>query len=77
MIILVGLIGGYVYYSSSYSEELFPLPVNIQKSTLESFKSMIIDFSVLDDATYRSLRVFGELPVTPGFSGKSDPFSPF
>ena len=77
LIILVGLIGGYVYYSNSYSEEPFPLPVNIQKSTLESFRDLIIDFSILDDAVYRSLRVFGELPVTPGVSGKSDSFSPF
>ncbi len=66
-----------MYYSSSYSEEPLPLPVSIQKSTLELFKDMIIDFSILDDLTYRSLRVFGELPVTPGVSGKSDPFSPF
>ncbi len=77
LIILVGLVGGYVYYSNSYSEELFPLPVNIQKSTLQLFKEMVIDFSILDDSVFRSLRVYGELPVTPGVSGKSDPFSPF
>lgn len=77
LIALVGALGGYVYYTSVYSEELFPLPPNVQRSDLAAFKDITVDFSVLDDEIYRSLRAFGELPVNPSAPGKSDPFTPF
>ena len=60
-----------------YSEELFPLPASVQKDGLEMFKNLSVDLSVLDDETYKSLRVFGELPVNPSAPGKSDPFTSF
>lgn len=77
LIILVGAFGGYVYYTNVYEEESFPLPPAVQKGDLASFKNISIDLSVLESEVYRSLRVFGELPVNPSAAGKSDPFTPF
>ena len=47
------------------------------KDDLAMFENLTIDFSILDDTRFRSLRVFGESPVRPGVTGKRDIFAPF
>ena len=78
LIILVGLIGGYIAYSQwlqPLEEAIPPAPVS-QQDTLKSFQSLKIDFSVLNDAAYKDLVTSGESPVSPGVAGKKDLFAP-
>lgn len=44
---------------------------------IQDLKNLNVDFGVLDDGQYRSLQVYGDLPVIPGISGKRDLFAPF
>ncbi|MDP2647897.1 MAG: hypothetical protein Q8P35_01485 [Candidatus Yanofskybacteria bacterium] len=76
LIVVLGLVGGYVYHSqfgSSFSmPELPPAAKEIQ-----DLKNLNVDFGALDDDKYHSLQVYGDLPVIPGISGKRDLFAPF
>jgi len=78
LIVLVGLIGGYVVYSQwvKPSETLVPPPTISTKDGPATLKSIKIDFSVLDDSTYKKLITSGESPVNPGITGKKDLFAP-
>jgi len=69
---------GYLYYSQSSQliQVISEQPAST-KDDLNSFKDISLSFSVLDDSRFKSLRVFGELPVKPGVTGKRDLFSPF
>ena len=70
---------GYLYYSQSIQPAQLPIkpPPLSEKDNLSMFKDLTIDFSILDDAKFKSLRVFGESPVRPGVTGKRDIFAPF
>lgn len=72
-IILLGLVGGYIFYSSSV-----PGSIEAPKSSdLDRLKNAKIDFAILNNEKYRSLKIFGEMPVNPGSTGKPDLFSGF
>lgn len=75
LLILVGAVGGYIYYSqvSSIEAEVAAPPV----STLDTLKELKLDFKALENEKYQALKVFGESPVLPGTTGKSDPFATF
>ncbi|KKS25041.1 MAG: hypothetical protein A2736_00815 [Candidatus Yanofskybacteria bacterium RIFCSPHIGHO2_01_FULL_41_27] len=79
LIIILGLAAGYIYYSQfsfSSSPVVAPLPISA-KDDLKKFETLKINFSILDNAKYKSLEVFGESPVVPGVTGKKDIFAPF
>jgi len=79
LILVVVFAIGYLYYSQSIQPAqlpISPLPLSA-KNDLAVFKNLTIDFSVLDDSKFKSLRVFGESPVKPGITGKRDIFAPF
>lgn len=51
--------------------------VTANKEELESLKNFSIDFSILDNKTYKTLEIFGENPVDPGVTGERiNPFAP-
>ncbi|MEK7138756.1 MAG: hypothetical protein AAB799_01095 [Patescibacteria group bacterium] len=79
LILVVAFAVGYLYYSQS--PQLAPIPAGqpatLTKDDLSSFKDISLNFSVLEDARFKSLRTFGESPVKPGVTGKRDLFSPF
>jgi hypothetical protein len=79
LIIVVTFAMGYLYYSRSIQPgqlSVVPPPIT-DKDALVMFRDLIIDFSILDDTRFKSLRVFGESPVRPGVTGKRDIFAPF
>lgn len=78
LIVLIGLVGGYVVYSEwlKPAETLVPAPLINNQDSLNTFKNLKIDFTVLDDPAYKSLVTSGESPVNPGITGKKDPFAP-
>ncbi len=77
-IMALGIIAGYLFFSMTIqgSEEEIPLPV-IADDTLSKFKGLSLDFSIFDDARFKSLKIFGESPVQPGPTGRLDIFAPF
>lgn len=77
-IILAGLIGGYIYYSQTPVETSPIQTVSISADdNLSKFKDLKFDFSILDDARFQALKIFGESPVLPGSTGRTDIFAPF
>ena len=77
-IVFAGIAGGYLYYSQVLQQISPPqIPEISSSDTLAKFKDIKFDFSIFDDARFRSLKVFGESPVQPGTTGKTDLFSPF
>ena len=79
LILVVAFAIGYLFYSQSIRPAQLPtdsLPLSA-RDDLVMFKDLIIDFSILDDSRFKSLRVFGESPVKPGVTGKRDIFAPF
>lgn len=78
LIVLVGLVGGYVVYSQWVQPMETPIPppaVSTQDSAA-TLKNIKIDFKVLDDPAYKALITSGESPVNPGATGKKDLFAP-
>jgi len=77
-IIVLGVIAGYLFFSLTIqgTEVEIPLPVTTD-DTLSKFKDLSLDFSIFDDARFKSLKIFGESPVQPGATGRVDIFAPF
>jgi len=78
MIILLGAVGGYFYYSSFVLPAQIPVasPSISQANDLKAFEGLQIDFGILTNKKFQSLQIFGESPVNPGATGKKDLFSP-
>jgi hypothetical protein len=78
LIILMGLVIGYVAYSQWIKpgeEGVTPAPLSSQND-LASFKNLKIDFNMLKDLISKGFIVSGESPVNPGMTGKKDLFAP-
>ncbi|HYU64771.1 MAG TPA: hypothetical protein VEK36_00680 [Candidatus Paceibacterota bacterium] len=76
LIIALGLVGGYVFQSQFIAPPSPPVLPAAGKE-IQELKKLKIDFKALENEQYRSLQVYGELPVNPGLSGKRDLFAPF
>ncbi len=78
LIIIFGLVLGYILYSN----DLIPVGdsdagvavVPPDKENIAKLESIKFDFTIFDDIIFRELRIFGEIPVLPGVTGKTDPF---
>lgn len=79
LILVLVLVLGYFYYSQFIQPTQLPIepPPFSAMDDLIVFKDMTINFSILDDSRFKSLRIFGESPVRPGATGKRDLFAPF
>ena len=80
LIIFVGLVLGYLLYSS-YPDGLFGAVAATLAPKLDDLGQRVekldLRFTVLDRIASSQLEIFGEIPVTPGTTGKEDLFSPF
>jgi hypothetical protein len=75
LIILLGLVAGYLYQSQiDPSADVPPVELKLQASSMQGLEDLTIDFSILSDPRISSLRVFGELPVRPSGEGTDNPF---
>lgn len=45
--------------------------------TEQRLKEVKLDFGILDDALFKSLKSHGVLPVTAGETGRTNPFRPY
>ncbi len=75
LIVLVGIVFGYVIYTQwlKPAEAVVPPPALSNQDSLTSFQNLKIDFSALNSA---GLVISGESPVNPGATGKKDLFAP-
>jgi len=80
LLILLALIFGFVFYFQIIKPgqvNQYEIPVDIQKELIRfrAFKDLRLDFSLFESAEFKSLRIFGEVPVKPLPGGKQDLFS--
>ena len=78
LIIMLGVIAGYVYHSQAGGDASYdiPLPASAQDTVFLKFKDLRLDFSVLQKEPFTDLNAIGEFPIQPGATGKEDPFAP-
>ncbi len=75
VIMMFGFIMGYLYNMQSDPMAAVPVLENrFQLTSMKSLESARIDESVFSSEQYKSLRVFGSLPVQAGGGGKDNPF---
>ena len=75
LIILLGLVGGFLYSNQfDPTEKVLPQPDGINAADLNAFGSLKVNYTVLQNEGYQELRIFGELPVPTTAPGKSNPF---
>lgn len=77
LIVAVGIVGGYFYYSSVASLSVVKISKPVISKDLEQFKKIKLDMSIFDKMTFKELKIFGESPVRRGDEGKTDLFAPF
>ena len=70
MISLLIVVLGFAFgiYVNSQSDPMADVPQldpKLQVTSLRTLKSLKIDYSILEDPEFRSLKVFGEFPVLP------------
>ncbi len=77
-IVILGAVMGYLSYSKSDPQVIPDDPASSsKKDSIESWADFKLDFSILEDKTYKSLEILGENPVNPGLTGeRRNPFSP-
>ncbi len=76
LVAVLGLAAGFFVYRSMGAYTVIPAPATGAEA-FSQLKGLTTDFSVLQDERFRSLKIFGELPVSPGVGGKNDLFAPF
>lgn len=79
ILVIVIIITFFFWYSSFQkgpSYEAGPAQEEItMTSTFEQrFKEIKLDFSILDDSLFKSLKSHGALPITVGETGRDNPF---
>ncbi len=79
LIIMIGLVAGYMSYSQADDPTVGVISNQpaIKAGDLEYFNNFNVDFSILDDPRYKDLEIFGENPVDAGIIGeRKNPFAP-
>lgn len=79
VIILFGLIGGYLYYSQLIRPNKQAITVTEvpRQDVLSKFKDIrSFNFEIFNRDYFKALKILGEAPVLPGATGRSDIFAP-
>lgn len=75
LIMVLGLVLGFLYNSQTDpASEVVPVPANLQLTSLKGLENLRIDYAALQSEAFKTLRVYGELPVRPEAGGKTNPF---
>lgn len=80
LIILLALVTGFIFYfqiirPGQINEHKILLDAQKELLKLRVFKSLQLNFSIFDRTDFKSLRIFGEVPVKTAPGGKTDLFS--
>lgn len=76
---LLGLVLGYIFYSNQFFSIEEPAPAAVRPldtGNVAKLEAIKLDFSIFENIIFQELKVFGEIPVMPGVTGKNDPFHP-
>ena len=74
LIIFVGLVVAYLFYSSHTPN--LPSSLAPKKEPEISFERLKLNFKLLDKISEQGLITYGELPIRPASGGKDDLFAP-
>lgn len=80
ILVLLALIAGFIFYFQIIRPgqvNQYEISPDSQREILRfrAFKNLQLDFSIFERADFKSLMVFGEVPVRPAPGGKQDLFS--
>ncbi|MDO8583642.1 MAG: hypothetical protein Q7R83_00490 [bacterium] len=75
LIVLLGSMVGYFWYTQQSGDEALPLPAAINDASYLKFKEMRFDLAMFQQSQFQTLKIFGEYPIKPGATGKLDLFS--
>ena len=75
LILVVGIVAGYIFYSNLLKPAVPTAPRSYDD--LLRYRDLVLDFTVIDRGEFENLKVFGQLPVEPGATGRQDIFAPF
>lgn len=81
LLIFLALLGGFMFYFAVIRPgqvneyELLP-SAQSEMVKFRKFKTLQLNFSIFERPDFRSLRIFGEVPVRPIPGGKTDLFAP-
>ncbi len=76
VIIIAGTVLGFFYYANSSSDFFITPPLDGKIDDLSMFANLSLDISGLEQGKLSKLKIFGESPVNPGTTGKTNPFAP-
>jgi hypothetical protein len=75
LIVFLGVAAGLIYYMGLIDPEV--PAASVTYPDLLRFRTMSLNFSVLDETSFENLETFGEIPVNPGATGRDNIFDPF
>lgn len=77
LVIVLGLIAGYVFYGQSGDPEPIPLPARANDASFVKFKDLKFDFALFQNGSFTNLKTYGQTPIIPGTTGRQDVFAPW
>jgi hypothetical protein len=77
IIVAIGMVMGYIFYLQTDTETEILINTQGQGTDgIDRLSNLSVDFSIFDDERLKALQIFGELPVSPGITGRKDIFAP-
>lgn len=84
ILVVVAIITAFIWYSNYQKRPVVEEFIPTEEGSAigpsfaeETIKEIRLDFSILDDSLFKSLKSHGLLPVTAGETGRENPFSPY
>ena len=77
LIIILGAIVGYVFYSQGGDPEPIPLPARANDPSFVKFKDFTFDFTLFQNESFANLKTYGQVPIIPETTGRQDVFAPW
>lgn len=79
VLVIVIIIAFFFWYSNyqkgpSYEVEFTQKEITMTSTFEQRFKEIKLDFSILDDSLFKSLKSHGVLPITVEEAGRENPF---
>jgi len=81
ILIVVAFIAGFVLYSSYKDKPKIEESQEMTTKIISEFERKLgqvkLELDILDNELFKSLKSYGILPVTPGETGRENPFQPY
>jgi len=81
ILIVIAFIAGFVLYSNyknkPRTEESQEMTIKIISEFERKLGQVKLELDILDNELFESLKSYGVLPVTPGETGRENPFQPY